>query len=476
MAFGDDFSINAAGDIRHTSGTTVYTVQALHEWLQDLADDAQATGDDLLSILTANPSKLDGPRDATSPAKLNLLGAVNIDDTAAQFLNFGSIRQGSGQVLYTGVRSIGSPLVSGTPIYIVQNNAKTTKFWPNGHIRVLVKGRTAGALIDNGDIRVYSRKYGQTYGDFAANLAAGGEQPAAISTSLTDWTTLSEAQAAALASNITITVGATNQSTGDANGTKEYRGTITLSGGVTALQAAQYLQYLCREDSTETINSIPGWRYRMLDDGYVPNGAAPFGEVAGGKWFVARGWWIAGLSAADQQRVQLTSHDGSTVVYPQSGQITITSLTVGSRVLVGRDNGSGGMIEDEYTLSAAVAAGGSTCVMTQAIKGDTPDTGYLRINGRPYSYTAVNRSTRTFTISGTFGTAHAANSPAWCPFIDRVATATTETSTSFLYAADFVARVKARKGSSPASKQPAEATFNVGAGVSSYGVIQPDDE
>ena len=44
MAFGDDFSINAAGDIRHTSGTTVYTVQALHEWLQDLADDAQATG------------------------------------------------------------------------------------------------------------------------------------------------------------------------------------------------------------------------------------------------------------------------------------------------------------------------------------------------------------------------------------------------------------------------------------------------
>ena len=197
MAFGDDFSINAAGDIRHTSGTTVYTVQALHEWLQDLADDAQATGDDLLSILTANPSKLDGPRDATSPAKLNLLGAVNIDDTAAQFLNFGSIRQGSGQVLYTGVRSIGSPLVSGTPIYIVQNNAKTTKFWPNGHIRVLVKGRTAGALIDNGDIRVYSRKYGQTYGDFAANLAAGGEQPAAISTSLTDWTTLSEAQVAA---------------------------------------------------------------------------------------------------------------------------------------------------------------------------------------------------------------------------------------------------------------------------------------
>ena len=476
MAFGDDFSINAAGDIRHTSGTTVYTVLELHEWLQDLADDAQATGDDMLSILTPDPSKLDGPRDPTSPARLNLKGSVNIDDTASRFLNFGSVRPGNGQELYTGAISIGSPLVSGSPIYIVQNNAKLPKFWPNGHIRVLIKAREAGALIDGGDIRAYSRKYGQTYNDFAANLAAGGEQSVAISTSTPDWMTLSEAQVAALASNITISVGATNQSTGDANGTKEYRGTITLSGGVTALQAAQYLQYICREDSTTLINNIPGWRYRMLDASYTPNSAAPFGEVAGGKWFVARGWWVAGLSAADQQRVQLTSHDGSTVVYPQSGQIAITSLAVGSRVLVGRDNGSGGMIENEYTLSAAVTAGGSTCVMTQAIKGDTPDTGYLRINGRPYSYTAVNRSTRTFTISGTFGTAHAANSPAWCPFIDRVATATTETSTSFLYAADFVARVKARKGSSPQSKQPAEATFNVGAGVSSYGVIQPDDE
>ena len=476
MAFGDDFSINAAGDIRHTSGTTVYPVQALHEWLQDLSDDAQASGDDMLSILTPNASKLDGPRDSTSPAKLNLLGAVNIDDTAAQFLNFGSIRQGAGQVLYTGAKSIGSPLVSGTPIYVVQNNAKLTKFWPNGHVQVLVKAREAGALIDNGDIRVYSRKYSQTYGDFAVNLAAGGEQTAAISTSLTDWTTLTEAQVAALSSNVTLAAGTVNRSTGDVNGSKEYRGTITLSGGVTALQAAQYLQYICREDSTTNINSIPGWRYRMLDAGYTPNAAAPFGGVAGGKWFVAQGWWIEGLSAADQQRVQLTSHDGSTVIYPQSGQIAITSLTVGSRVLVGRDNGAGGMLDDEYTLSAAVAAGGSTCVMTQAIKGDTPDSGYLRINGRPYSYTAVNRATRTFTISGTFGQAHAANSPAWCPFIDRVATATTETSTSFLYAADFVARVKARKGSSPASKQPAEATFNVGAGVSSYGVIQPDDE
>ena len=43
MAIGDDFSVNASGDIRHTSGSTTYTVLELHRWLQNLADDASAS-------------------------------------------------------------------------------------------------------------------------------------------------------------------------------------------------------------------------------------------------------------------------------------------------------------------------------------------------------------------------------------------------------------------------------------------------
>jgi hypothetical protein len=97
MAIADDFSVSVTGDIRHTSGTTVYSVLALHAWLQDLADDAAAAGNDLLDILAPNPSKLDGPRDAAVASRLNLLTdgsvAFNIDDTAAQFINFGSIKQ-----------------------------------------------------------------------------------------------------------------------------------------------------------------------------------------------------------------------------------------------------------------------------------------------------------------------------------------------------------------------------------------------
>lgn len=481
MAIGNDFSVAVNGDIRHISGTTVYTVLDLHQWLQDLADDANASGDDNVSILTANPSKLDGPRSAIKPMLLNLLNGFNIDDTAAQFINFGSIQQDGTNVLYTGLKSIGSPLVAASPMYVVQNAAKLTKYWPNGHVQIMVKCKTAGAMIDNADVRVYSRKYGQTYGDFAANLIAGGEQPAAISTATTsDWTPLSLAAAQALSAKVAIVTGAHFKDTGDGNGSKEYKGTITLSSGCTIAEAAQYCQAICDEASTTTIDGKLGWRFRVLGEGvhgYTPNGSAPFGVVAGGKWFVEQGWYIAGALAGDLQKYQMKSHDGATVGNPVVAGISIGGLTVGARLLVGRDNGGGGFLSSEYTLSGATTSGGNTCVMTQAIKADTPATGYLRVNGVPYLYTAVNIGTKTFTISGTWGQIHAAASPAWVPFIDKVVTSTTEASAVYVYAADFTARLKVRKGTPGSSLQPFETTFAAGSSATNgtNAIASPDE-
>lgn len=478
MPIGADFSVASNGDIRHISGTTVYTVLELHQWLQDLADDANASGDDNVSILTANPSKLDGPRSAIKPMLLNLLNGFNIDDTAAQFLNFGSIQQSGTNTLYTGLKTIGSPLVAASPMYVVQNGSKLTKFWGNGHIQILVKGKDAGTLIDNGDIRVYSRKYGQTYGDFAANLVAGGEQPAAISTALTDWTPLNLAAALALNTKVTITTGSHFKDTG-VGGSKEYKGTITLSGGCTIAEAAQYCQAICDESSTTTVDGVLGWKFRSLGDGaygYTPNGAAPFGTVAGGKWFVAQGWYIAGALSSDLQKYQMISHDGTTITNPVVAGISIGGLTVGARVLVGRDSGTG-FITNEYTLSAATTSGGNTCTMVEAIKADTPSTGYLRVNGVPYTYTAVNTGTKTFTISGTWGQVHAISSPAWVPFIDKVAASTTESSSTYTYASDFTARLKVRKGTAGSSLQPFETTFSATSSASNgtNAIASPDE-
>ena len=468
MAIADDFTVGVGGDIRHVSGTTVYTVLDLHQWLQDMADDASTSvvGDNV-SILTANPSKLDGPRSAIKPMLLNLLGGYNIDDTAAQFIHFGSIQQAGTDVLYTGLKSIGSPLVAASPMYVVQNNAKLTKYWPNGHIQIMVKAKTGGALIDAGDVRVFSRKFGQTYGDFAANLVAGGEQPAAISTATTDWTPLSLAAALAL-TGISITPGSVFADTGDGNGSKEYKGTIALSSGRTIAEAAQYCQAICDEASVVTVDSVPGWRFRVLGNGtygsYVPNGAAPFGTVAGGKWFVAQGWLITGALSADLQKYQMISHDGTTITNPVVAGIEIGGLTVGARVLVGRSAATASGFDDtEYTLNAATTAGGNTCVMVEAIKVDTPDTGYIRVNGVPYQYTSINRGTKTFTISGTWGQIHAISSPAWCPYIDKVAASTTEASSPYTYLSTFTARLKVRKGGAGSSLQPFETTFSAAA-------------
>lgn len=463
MAIADDFTVAVNGDIRHASGATVYSVLQLHQWLQDMADDANvAVSGDNVSILTANPSKLDGPRSAIKPMLLNLLNAYNIDDDAAKYINFGSIQQDGTNVLYTGLKSIGSPLVAGSPMYVVQNGSKLTTYWPDGHIQIMVKCKTAGTLIDNGDVRVYSRKYGQTYGDFAANLVAGGEQPAAISTSVTDWTPLSYGAALALNTKVTITTGSHFKDTGDGSGNKEYKGTITLSGGCTIAEAAQYCQVICDEASTTTVDGVLGWKFRSLGDGsygYTPNGAAPFGTVAGGKWFVAQGWYIAGALAGDLQKYQMVSHDGTTVTNPVVAGITVGGLTVGARILVGRDNGSGGFLTSEYTLNGATTSGGSTCVVNEAIKADTPATGYIRVNGVPYAYTAVNAGTKTFTISGTWGQVHGNGSPAWVPFIDKVAASTSESSTAYTYASDFTARLKVRKGTAGSSLKPFETTF-----------------
>jgi len=471
MAIQDDFSVAINGDIRHVSGTTVYSANDFHAWLQDLADDISPSGNDLISILTdSDVSSIEGGRAADKPRALNLLDAFNIDDDAAKYINFGSVSQSNGAVLRTGLKSIGTPLAAGSPMYVVQAGAKLTTYWANGHIQIMVKAKDAGTLIDSGDVRVFSRKYGQTYADFLTNLAAGGEQPAAISTALTDWTTLNEAGAAALSAKVTLTPGDVTKTLGV--NTKLFKGQITLSGGCTVAEAAQFLQYITREASTTTINGVEGWRYRMLDASYDPNAAAPFGNVAGGKWFVARGWWVEGVLAGDSQNYQLVSHDGTTMTAPISAAIEAGNLVSGDSVLVGRNSGAG-FLTTEYTLNAATTSAGNTCVINEAIKADTPLTGPIRVNGKRYNYTSYNAGTKTFTISGTWGQIHASGSPAWVPFIDQTASVDTH-NTTFTSAGAFTGRIRVKRGGADPIK-PFNTTFAVSSTGGSATVIRTPD-
>jgi hypothetical protein len=467
MPIAADFSISATGDIRHTSGATVYTVLELHQFLQDLSDDESAVGNDLVAITTPNPSKLDGPRDVAVASRLNLLtegtAVYNLDDDAAQYINFGSIKQTAAAVQYSGLKTIGG-IVAASPIYVVQSGSKLTKFWSDGHVQILVKVRTGGTLIDSGNVTAFSRKWAQSYSHFDVNLSAGGESNAALSTAVDSNIVLSEAAAGALSAKVSISVGDTNQDLNNGNGSKLYKGTITLTGGATLQEAYQYLQYLARENSAATVNGVPGWRYRVLNAAYTEIPAAPFGTFAGGTFFVAQGWFITGVLPAEATRYQLIAHDGTSQVPPTLVGIAVGNLVAGDRVLVTRDNGSGGILKDEYTPVAA-SSGATSLQVVESIKTDTPSAGVIRVKGLRYTYTAFNAGTKTFSgLSPALASAIVTADDVFVPLIDRQAAGASE-SVTFIFASNYTARVDVRQGSGGAPIIP----FNTSLSVTSAG-------
>jgi len=188
MAIGDDFQVSAAGAITHTSGSTNYTVLELHRWLQDLADDAQASGNDLVDITVSTPSE----RSTDNIITLN--APFNIDDTAAEYFYDGSITQNGGDDIYAGLVCVGS-VESGTQLQITQDEGVLTSHWSTGKNtdaaanilnRVLVKVRAGGADINGRRIIVWSRELGasggDTYAEFSVTMALGNNV-AAIFTS-----------------------------------------------------------------------------------------------------------------------------------------------------------------------------------------------------------------------------------------------------------------------------------------------------
>lgn len=181
MPIASDFSVDrATGNIRHTSGSTNYTVLELHRYLQDLADDASAIGDDQLDITDVNPSE------RSTDNIVTLLNGYNIDDTAAQYLYNGSITQANGDVIYSGLVVVGK-VESGTQIQVVQNNALYSSFWGTGInadsanniiSRMLIKTRTGGADIDGQRLLVVARELSDTYSEFSLTCGLGNNTAA----------------------------------------------------------------------------------------------------------------------------------------------------------------------------------------------------------------------------------------------------------------------------------------------------------
>ena len=150
MGIKDDFNVELNGNITYVGGgSTYYTVLELHRLLQDLADDEQASGNDLVDITSTKPSE------RSTDNIIELISPYNIDDDASEQLFDGSITQDGGDTVYSGLVVVGA-VETGTELMIIRDNTIITDWWGTGInqdaannilLRVIIKTREGGGLL-----------------------------------------------------------------------------------------------------------------------------------------------------------------------------------------------------------------------------------------------------------------------------------------------------------------------------------------
>lgn len=287
MAIADDFSVAVNGDIRHTSGTTNYTVLELHRFLQDLADDAQASGNDLVDITTSTPSERSTDNIITLLDHSGSGGPTfNIDDDAAEYFYDGSITQDNGNTVYSGLQVLGAVNNSNTQIMVIQDNKLypytpspiSTPFWGdqstggyNGNaaagilMQCILKTREFGADIDGQRVRVQARHWGDTYDFFNVSMGQGVSVAALGTTPDAQNTTLQGTVTAY--SDVLNSGGTANAPTGgyqtidlnNGNGAQPYYAQWTFGSQPAGLKALwEYTKDLTGNGTSKTVDSLNG--------------------------------------------------------------------------------------------------------------------------------------------------------------------------------------------------------------------------
>lgn len=331
MAIGDDFAIDISGNITHVSGSTNYTVLELHRWLQDLADDASAAGNDLIDITSDTPSE----RSTDNIITLN--SPFNIDDTAAKYLYDGSILQDDGDTLYSGLVVVGS-VYGTTTLQVIQDQALydgDTPFWLTGInvdaannilTRMLIKTRVNGADIDKKKILLYAREWGESFAEFSITLGLGNST-AAIFT-VQDLNNATASATVATWTTITNTEGWQEIDLNNGSGDQPYysqwnRDIYTIN------QLYERAKYNVRRATAETIHTMDGELFRGITHQFDYDGLAggPFTEDEVIAW-----------------GTQIDYDNESTPEFSDGEYVTIGSNGAAGKILVIDDQGATGTL------------------------------------------------------------------------------------------------------------------------------------
>lgn len=288
MAIGDDFTVSTTGDIRHSANNNHYTVLALHRWLQDLADDAEATysTSDLVDITSLTPSE------RSTDQIITLLNGYNIDDDAAEYFYGGSITQDGGDTIYSGLRVLGAVNSSTTQIQVIQDHKLydgDAPFWGdqsspyNGGgsvlMRILVKSRENGYDIDQKLIRVRVAHWGDSFDFFNVTLGQG-EAVAAVS-SVSDPQNDTAVGTVGAYTHVTNVEGYQLIDIGDGNGDQPYYSKWTYGADTQGDQLKsvwEWGKYVTRTATSSTIHGIDGELFLGPTHSYAYNNGSAFTE------------------------------------------------------------------------------------------------------------------------------------------------------------------------------------------------------
>ncbi len=418
-------------NLPHDAGGTYQgAILDFFKWLaQEFANTGQM--DDLYPIVSDTP---------TVYKWQNGWAFGHVDDY--KYLTGGDIISSDGLEVWKSVYTIGSP-VAGSQIYITQNDVELTPWWYTDNIDVLILVKTGGAYIQSDDtsgtptdagIWLWIREYGDYFNHGFVNLV-NGRSPIGLDTAAD--TANATAQATVGAYGVTISAfGTIARDLNNGNGSVNYDVEVDCNG-LTMDEVYEYLKWSTSYLYGVTINGDDGNEYRSADEGnYAEVKVAPFGTIAGGTLYGARGVWFTNYSAANFVLIDASGTVQSPPNY-QKVNCNHPSL-VGCNIFVAEE--SGGVADKaQYTVSSATA---NTIVATLAIDNNkTPQTGIARVGDTQYAYTGYTGSTLTGVTPDSSG----ASGDFYIPLLDVLADEVTELSDNIIQDGDISVITSVRK-------------------------------
>jgi hypothetical protein len=305
----------------HDSSPSYATVIEFHRWLQGLADDAVAVGDDELDITNVDPSR------RSTDNIITLINGYNITDAEAEHLYDGSIIQDDGDTIYDGIVNFGN---SDVQIQIIQNGAVLADDWWNydgaglnanatagiSH-RFMIKVRDSGSDIDGRRLIGTARRFGYTYQEFSINGTSRGNNVLALSDSndlnnetasgtVAGWTTITNETVGYVELDV-------DNNTVDEQYYSEWnKDTYTIN------QFYERMKYLTRDGSSETLYGLNGELFRGITHEITVDGpSGTFNAYEPVSWTGGTGQMLAINSTTSPTKMWIQLLTGSA---PTDGQ------------------------------------------------------------------------------------------------------------------------------------------------------------